>query len=687
MEQLMKDTIICSNDIIRAFISRRVLPLQRRSHKISQMCGPRDPTKITGLPLSKEDVVLKAKERFPRIAAEERGPCRKRDLDEVGQEFLEKLASQGKKNKAPAPDAGPSQAPPAKRSRQEVVGGKKVSSKHYQKKRMLISKSATGMRPESSEEAARTSPPPQPSPALSGAGNLSASPLGGTTSAGRTAPEPSEDRAEEDTDAPEAPSPPKTAPAPPAAASTGEPAAAKPTPPPSQEPVAAKPTAPEGIELSKQDAVAVATAASSFSSGPQSLVLHTGRAAVVAGETASAQLGRITELTRGGADLGHLLDYAEKWNQADLSPATHGLGKDKMPAIDPAGPRSTGQHFSRLRRAVKEFDNAWHDATNNVVLFWKPPSRPSKLSSPLFKEQLSAEHHKVKSLVGELKEKLIQDEGRHARERKEAKAAAEAKLDETLKECADSTAVLWAELEEESGARKVAQDRIALLDAEQKEYDRLVVQTDVLALMLFPDSQAHAHNKVAERRVAQEMSNPDAPWDPYDHLVALSARIQHMRAVDRHLVDLPDRTMEIFKDLWPEEAVPVNVTLISDRLRDACRRIREWKCSTARAGARAALRVACSWYEDLDLDAFHSLRGDAPTDMDLALTAKRQDRAYRIAECASTRTFIPPPPDVKDALSDDEEEVEDEEDEEAGEGEVPPEAPGAGDAPPEAPVA
>ncbi|KAK1631076.1 hypothetical protein QYE76_005391 [Lolium multiflorum] len=62
MEQLMKDTNICSDDIIRTFISRRVLPLQRRSHKISQMCGPRDPTKITGLPLSKEDVVLKARQ-------------------------------------------------------------------------------------------------------------------------------------------------------------------------------------------------------------------------------------------------------------------------------------------------------------------------------------------------------------------------------------------------------------------------------------------------------------------------------------------------------------------------------------------------------------------------------------------------------------------------------------------------
>ncbi len=176
------------------------------------------------------------------------------------------------------------------------------------------------------------------------------------------------------------------------------------------------------------------------------------------------------------------------------------------------------------------------------------------------------------------------------------------------------------------------------------------------------------------------MSNPDAPWDAYDHLVALAARISHMRAVDRHLVELPERATEIFKVLWPGEAVPANVTFISDRLKDACRRIREWKYSAARAGADAALRIACSWYEDLDLDALHSLRGDAPTDTNPILTAKRQDRAYRIAEFVDTRTFIPPPSGVRDEISDDEEDAEDEEDEETAEGSAPPEQ---GNAPPE----
>ncbi|KAK1693786.1 hypothetical protein QYE76_010483 [Lolium multiflorum] len=110
MATLKKETNICSDDIIRTFISRRVLPLKRRRHRMSEMYGPGDPTKITGCPLSKKDIVHKArqicqtampfdwewgflplsttnpptqeaKDRFPTIHAERRGICVKRALD------------------------------------------------------------------------------------------------------------------------------------------------------------------------------------------------------------------------------------------------------------------------------------------------------------------------------------------------------------------------------------------------------------------------------------------------------------------------------------------------------------------------------------------------------------------------------------------------------------------------------
>nr|XP_051221736.1 uncharacterized protein LOC127339991 [Lolium perenne] len=407
---------------------------------------------------------------------------------EVGSEFLEKLASRGQKNKAPAPETGSSRAPPAKRSRKEVVGGKEVTTKHYRKQQMpvasglvlKITKSASGMRPESSEDVPRASPPPQPNHRAeedlvsppetqdTGASNIGA----GSKDAGRAEPQvppvPKKKKKTASASSPSKTVPDSSAPASSAPAKEAPEAPAPnkaPTPPPAAytgEPAPAKPTLPKGT------------------SSPSSLVLHTSRAAIVAGETASAQLGRITELTRSGADLGYLLDYAEKWNQADVSPATCGLGKDKLPVVDPTGPRSTVQHFGRLRRAVKEFDTAWHDANNNVLstldarkhlfeeLLWEhrelsaahtiPEATVEALTTQIAtlqgeKEQLAKEHQQAldaqTTLATELKRKLMEAELRHSRELKEA----EAKLDESLKEFTNSSAVLRTELEEQTKAR------------------------------------------------------------------------------------------------------------------------------------------------------------------------------------------------------------------------------------------
>nr|XP_051204759.1 uncharacterized protein LOC127318329 [Lolium perenne] len=483
-------------------------------------------------------IPVEACERFPRIAAVARGPCRKRPLDEVdpdpyvvgnkhkmgrthtsrpdlpsgstnpqvvehavpldaevGQEFLDKLASHGRKNKAPASEAGTSEDPPAKRSKQGDAG-KKGSVKRYGSRMpvasgpaLSLTQSAPGMSagrtaPEPPNHRAEEDLPSPPEAEDTGASNTGA----GTEEAGRAEPlVPSPHKKKKKATA----SPTKILPEPsapaasPPAKGTPEAAAASkeaaPTPPaaPTGKPAAAKPTPPEGAKLTAQQLAVVVTAATSPSSGSLSIVLHAGRASVAAGETASAQLGRIMELNRGGADMGHLLDYAKKWNQADMSPATRSLGKDKLPVIDPAGPRSTGQHFSRLRRAVREFDTAWHDANANVVFIAE-------------KEQLAQEHHKAldaqKTLSSGLKDQLMEAELRHSRELKEAQAAAEAKLDESLKEFTNSSAVMRAELEEETRARKEAQDRITTLTTDQAEYDRLVMQADALAFKLFPDS-------------------------------------------------------------------------------------------------------------------------------------------------------------------------------------------------------
>jgi hypothetical protein len=61
VERTKKETKLSADDVIRLFLSRRVLPLQRRAHKLSQMSGLRDPTRMTTYSLSPGDLILKAK--------------------------------------------------------------------------------------------------------------------------------------------------------------------------------------------------------------------------------------------------------------------------------------------------------------------------------------------------------------------------------------------------------------------------------------------------------------------------------------------------------------------------------------------------------------------------------------------------------------------------------------------------
>ncbi|KAK1606553.1 hypothetical protein QYE76_030226 [Lolium multiflorum] len=576
MKQRMKDTNLCSDDIIRTFISRRVLPLKRRAHKMSEMYGPGDPTKITGRPLSKKDVVLKArqicqtsmpedwewglrpfsstnpptqeaKDRFPRIESDKRGRCRKRGLDkfdpdpvifwkdlkmgrtpaarlgkappepsdvpsanlnpqvhehvaplqaEAGKEFVDKLMAQGQKNKTPASDAGSSQAPPAKRFRTEPVAGKPRAQAWPRLEGSRLGQdlnSSSSLNPASSGAALPCLPlgtassgarplhrqiPRGGGPCLppetqdTGASNMGA----GKEPAGRaepsvppvlekkkrkktsskTAPEASLRRRHQETSAPEATGP-------------------TPTPPPTQgAPATAPKPPPASLKITdylKPGASRGKATDGSASSGSQPLVLHTGPAAMVVQDKPSGLLGRIVDLKRGGQDLGPLLPYAQRWNAADISAATRGLGKDRLPAPDPAGPRSTEEHFSRLKRAVKEFDSAWYDATANVVstadarkalfeeLLWEHRSLAEAHSKCLAipeasiealkdqvaklqaeKEQLIRDHEKAldaqKEISRELKDQAMQAGVRHAEELKAAEAAAEARLNEALEDAA-----------------------------------------------------------------------------------------------------------------------------------------------------------------------------------------------------------------------------------------------------------
>jgi hypothetical protein len=53
----LRDAGLTPQDLVACFISRRVSPLQRRSHKICQMSGPKDPTRHSTHDLTPADIL------------------------------------------------------------------------------------------------------------------------------------------------------------------------------------------------------------------------------------------------------------------------------------------------------------------------------------------------------------------------------------------------------------------------------------------------------------------------------------------------------------------------------------------------------------------------------------------------------------------------------------------------------
>ncbi|KAK1629372.1 hypothetical protein QYE76_003687 [Lolium multiflorum] len=430
-----------------------------------------------------------AKDRFPGIESDRRGRCRKRGLDkfdpdpvihwrdlkmgrtaasrlgksppepadvpsdninpqvhehvaplqaEAGQEFVDKLMAQGKKNKTPASDAGSSQAPPPSASGPNLSRDLNSSSslkpgtvwcRHH-----LCLPSGRhnkfGARGPYTEITARrrTLPPllrpktPAPATRAPGKNCRAGGTFGNRGHANAsTNPRTSRDCAQ-------------------AAAATLK------------------------ITDFLKGASRGKAADGSASSGSQPLVLHVGPAAVVVQEKPSGLLGRIVELKREGKDLGHLLPYAQKWNDADISAATRGLGKDRLPAPDPApGPlKNTSRGSSSTADARKAlFEELLWEHRDLAEAHSKCQAIPEASIEALKaqvaalqaeKEQLIRDHQKAleaqKEISRELKDQAIQAGVRHAEELKAAESAAEARLNEALEDAGNANVVLQAGLEE-----------------------------------------------------------------------------------------------------------------------------------------------------------------------------------------------------------------------------------------------
>ncbi|KAK1643157.1 hypothetical protein QYE76_060962 [Lolium multiflorum] len=443
MASLKKETNICSDDIIRTFISRRVLPLKRRMHRMSEMYGPRDPTKITAVPLARRtsfarlaicllchltgngasftSALLTLRPKKPRTASPSSGAARPLpeapdsvDPDpyifwkdrrwarprlapwqihehvpplraEAGSEFVDKLMARGQK-KATASDAGSSQALPPSASAPSLGG---EGSGHAS---LQAQADANRLRPCTQawlRRALKVLQGPQPLLLAQAKHHLGAvtlsSPSGAQQDTGA-----SNIGAEEEE-----------------VAGRAEPSA----------PPVLEKTTTSAPSLPRRKVPTVTRLALPFSTNHSHATARCprtklrGRFDCAAAQDLQAYQGEGDGLQRSFGGQQPLVLHVSKAarDTATRPPACLAVSLRQVAETDPVGDRSSEEHFMRLRSAVKELDSAWYDATNNLML--TADARKALFEELLWEHRELAEAHDKCQVIPEasidaLKEQL-----------------------------------------------------------------------------------------------------------------------------------------------------------------------------------------------------------------------------------------------------------------------------------------
>jgi hypothetical protein len=116
-----------------------------------------------------------------------------------------------------------------------------------------------------------------------------------------------------------------------------------------------------------------------------------------------------------------------------------------------------------------------------------------------------------------------------------------------------------------------------------------------------------------------------------DHLVAMSARVSHMKVLG---VDLFKAAVKTFDAMYRSKKMPTSLPELCEWLNSADIQLNEWWASAGWAGTDQALQFVLSWYETPDLDTLQTLRIGSTVLSDEEKIKKRQANAYEIARYA-----------------------------------------------------
>ena len=145
-------------------------------------------------------------------------------------------------------------------------------------------------------------------------------------------------------------------------------------------------------------------------------------------------------------------------------------------------------------------------------------------------------------------------------------------------------------------------------------------------------------------------------WDIEDHITALKARIAPLK--DSH-IDLLNASLKAHRILFPESRQVRSAEELIKDLDQTKSRLQQWRSSSARAGADAALIFIMSWYELIDLAKVRSLREGSSWAKDPDRIKIREEGANFMAEFANTKHLDLEAPVYTDGEETEEEESDD----------------------------
>ncbi|XP_071683581.1 uncharacterized protein [Lolium perenne] len=155
----------------------------------------------------------------------------------------------------------------------------------------------------------------------------------------------------------------------------------------------------------------------------------------------------------------------------------------------------------------------------------------------------------------------------------------------------------------------------------------------------FPETQDAALAAVGVARDSRRRETGEGSSEYFsmeDHMASMAARIEPITKLGWELRKAAE---ELVPMLWPEEAVPQDISGLISLMERAPDRFLDWKELATRAGADMALSFILSWYNEVDLGQLQFRRAGVEDKLPADLKAARLARASAIADFVDKGAF------------------------------------------------